>query len=84
MTIGGGAVGREHWNAEFSLRLSAMESAMSQLDGDGFFGEGDARREVVINVEVMPPDYTNVLRALRLNPIGALNRWLDEAAELDD
>tara|TARA_B100001750_G_scaffold218125_2_gene204005 strand:- start:4137 stop:4616 length:480 start_codon:yes stop_codon:yes gene_type:complete len=84
MMADGGAVDCEYWDTEFSLRLSAMEYAMSKLDGEGFFGEGDARMDMVINVEVMPPDYTNVLRALRLNPIGALNRWLDEAAELDD
>lgn len=31
--------------------------------------------------EVMPPDYTNTERALRLNPPSALTGWLAEAAE---
>jgi len=36
----------------------------------------------VVNVEVMPPDATNVERAIRLNPPAALADWLSEAAEL--
>jgi hypothetical protein len=45
------------------------------------FGEGEKRRSTVISVEVMPPDYTNTERALRLNPRGALlTEWLATAA----
>jgi hypothetical protein len=36
---------------------------------------------VVVNVEVVPPDRTNTERARRLNPEGALSRWIAEAAE---
>jgi hypothetical protein len=58
-----------------------MEAAMAQLDREGLFGTGRARLDVVINVEVMPPDWTNTVRAKRLNPPGALHEWLDEVAE---
>ncbi len=71
----------DEWNHEFETRLRAMETAMSRLDGEGLFGEGDGRSRIVINVEVMPPDHTNTERALRLNPKRALVEWLVEIAE---
>lgn len=70
--------------AEVDVRLGAMERAMSRLDTEGLFGTGPARDQLVINVEVMPPDYTNVRRAKRLNPAAALLEWLDEAAEPEE
>ena len=66
---------------EYAARLNAMESAMQRLDAQGLFGEGVRRHQIVIHVEVMPPDYTNTLRALRLNPPESLSAWLAEAAE---
>ncbi|MFV0549885.1 MAG: DUF4303 domain-containing protein [Limnobaculum xujianqingii] len=69
------------WKKEFNIRLNSMESAMKRLDDKGLFGIGKERNRLVINVEVMPPDYTNTLRAMRLNPIEALSQWLIEAAE---
>lgn len=69
------------WDQEFELRIGAMEQAMLQLDSEGIFGRGAARDAIVINAEVMPPDYGNVERAIRLNPPAALTNWLREAAE---
>jgi len=69
------------WQEEYELRLRAMEAAMKRLDAKGLFGTGEERLRVVINVEVMPPDYTNTQRALRLNPKEALTVWLREVAE---
>jgi hypothetical protein len=69
------------WDAEFNLRLNAMEAAMARLDREGLFGVGDAREKVVILVEVVPPDRTNTERAQRLNPPKALTEWMLEAAE---
>jgi hypothetical protein len=71
----------EEWSTEFDLRLTAMEAAMKRLDEQGLFGRGPNRDQLVINVEVMPPDRTNTQRAIRLNPKGALVEWLKEAAE---
>jgi hypothetical protein len=51
------------------------------LDGEGLFGRGAARSQIVINVEVAPPDSTNTERAVRLNPPEAVGTWLAEAAE---
>lgn len=67
--------------AAVDLRMSAMVSAMERLDQEHIFGIGAARNGIVINVECMPPDHTNVQRATRLNPPQALKAWLAEAAE---
>ena len=70
------------WDAEYEVRLRAMERALARVDGEGVFGTGSARFRIVINVEVMPPDSTNTWRAFRLNPPwGAFQEWLEEAAE---
>lgn len=66
---------------EIDLRLNSMEKVMANLDKEGIFGEGDKRKHIVINAEVMPPDYGNTERGLRLNPKEALTEWLDEIAE---
>ncbi|OYP38910.1 DUF4303 domain-containing protein [Rhodopirellula sp. MGV] len=67
--------------SELELRLKAMELAMAELDEEGLFGSGNERLKIVINAEVMPPDHSNVERALRLNPEQALSDWMNEAAE---
>jgi hypothetical protein len=74
---------RQAWESGYAFRLDAMEAGMAQLDREGLFGEGAERAGIVINVEVMPPDRTNVERARRLNPPEALVEWLSEAAELE-
>lgn len=58
-----------------------MESAIVKLDRKGVFGHGGDRERIVVNVEVMPPDFTNTQRAVRLNPPEAVRTWIDEAAE---
>ncbi len=70
------------WDSEVDLRLRAMETAMSRLDSESLFGTGPQRLQIVVNVEVMPPDFTNTERARRLNPPGAIREWLGEAADL--
>ena len=70
------------WAHEYEFRLEAVERAMAKLDEEGVFGTGTARHAIVINVEVVPPDDSNLARALRLNPLEALREWLAEAAEL--
>ena len=79
-----------------SVQLSAhnwtsnyADSCCSPVKWHGLNDRGRAfiremnRLGIVINVEVMPPDYTNTERALRLNPRQALDAWLAEAAEDD-
>ena len=72
------------WAEEYAIRLGAMEEALRALDAEGFFGTGSARETVLINVEVIPPDYSSTLRARRLNPRAALARWRSEAADPAD
>jgi hypothetical protein len=74
----------EQWEAEYQFRLDAMEAAMALLDREGVFGTGAARLRTVVLVEVMPPDFTNTERAMRLNPPEALKEWLQEAAEKEE
>lgn len=67
--------------SELELRLKAMELAMAKLDEEGLFGSGNDRLQIVVNAEVMPPNHSNVERAVRLNPEQALSDWMKEAAE---
>ena len=69
------------YEQEFDLLLHIMECVMAELDEEGLFGSGEQRKKIVVNAEVMPPDYTNTERALRLNPPEALTDWLEECAE---
>lgn len=63
--------------AEYELRLRAMETALSRLDAEGLFGVGEARANVLVLAEVVPGDTENEDRARRLNPPGpALDTWL--------
>ena len=71
----------ELYDKEFDLRLNAMELAMKQLDKEGIFELNQSRKEVYINVEIMPPDFSNTERALRLNKKENITNWLIEAAE---
>ena len=74
----------DRWNEEYNFRLRCMEEAMKILDNKGLFGEGEKRKNIIINVEVMPPDYTNTERARRLNPSESLTEWLATVAEDPD
>ncbi len=67
--------------SSFDFRIEAMVAAMKCLDAEGVFGIGEGRDKIFINVEVFPPDSSNVERALRLNPAEAMKDWLIEAAE---
>jgi len=71
----------KQWQDEYNLRLSSMEQAIVYLDDEGLFGVGEERDHIVVNVEVMPPDESNTLRAKKLNSEICLKEWLEEAAE---
>ncbi len=66
---------------EYVVRMNAMEHAMAELDKEGLFGKDETRLGIVINAEVMPPDYGNTERGIRLNPKEAITEWLEEIAE---
>ncbi|MFE6610702.1 DUF4303 domain-containing protein [Amycolatopsis sp. NPDC057786] len=64
-------------DAEFDLRLRAIETALRRSADEGLFGVGEARENVLVLAEVVPEDEENVARARRLNPPGpALDAWL--------
>lgn len=73
----------EGFGKEHTLRLKAMEKAVKRLDEEGIFGINQNRSDVIVLVEVMPPDYTNTKRAYRMNCANSkvFTEWLKEAAE---
>lgn len=74
------------WNNMFGVWISCMEDVMLVLDNDGLFGVGKRRNEIFVNAEVIPPDYSNTERAIRLNRIAStvLKEWLEGAEEIDN
>ena len=66
----------EQWNEEYDLRLAAMVYAMKKLDEMGIFALNQPRGQVYINVELMPPDDTDIERALSLNNPDNIEEWL--------
>lgn len=68
---------------ETDFRVEAMVLAMELLDKNGIFSLNQSRNKVYINVEVIPPDSSNTMRALRLNNKEDILDWLNEAAEDD-
>lgn len=66
---------------ETDFRIAAMVRAMRRGDEEGLFGDSRREGRAMINVEVVPPDYTNVARARALNPPEVIVAWLAEAAE---
>ncbi|WP_285395862.1 DUF4303 domain-containing protein [Lysinibacillus sp. fls2-241-R2A-57] len=69
------------WFKEVDFRLEAMVLAMEKIDKKEIFSLNQPRSKVYVNVEVMPPDETNTIRALRLNKRENILAWLNEAAE---
>ncbi len=62
----------ELYDIEWDIRVDSMEEAMKRLDQSGLFGSGEDRNNVVINVELAPPDGSEYERALRLNAASSL------------
>lgn len=71
----------EDWEKELDFRLTAMVEAMSILDKEGLFAQNQLRKNILINVELMPPDASNTKRALELNNPEDIEDYLQEAAE---
>ncbi|MGE7944326.1 DUF4303 domain-containing protein [Lysinibacillus xylanilyticus] len=69
------------WFKEIDFRLEAMVLAMEKIDKKEMFSLNQPRSKVYVNVEVMPLDETNTIRALRLNKRENILDWLNEAAE---
>ncbi|MCI9541174.1 MAG: DUF4303 domain-containing protein [Lachnospiraceae bacterium] len=71
------------FDIEYENRYMLMEEIMQQLDKEGLFAINQARKEVVVLVEVMPPEEENTLRAYRMNRknLKIFRKWLEEAAE---
>lgn len=62
----------ELYDMEWEARVDSMEEAMKRLNQSGLFGVGNDRKNVVINVEIAPPDGSEYGRASRLNPASSL------------
>ena len=71
----------EDWHIWEDALIVTMEMVMSTLDEQGIFGLGAKRKSMLVNAEIMPPDYSNTQRALRLNNREDIRIWLKEAAQ---
>lgn len=75
----------ELYDVEWETRIASMEEAMRRLDQSGLFGIEEDRKNVVINVETAPPDYSEYERALRLNTSSSLLfeylKWCEKAED---
>ncbi|MCI8478624.1 MAG: DUF4303 domain-containing protein [Oscillospiraceae bacterium] len=72
------------YGIEWEVRVNSLEEAMRRLDGAGLFGTEEERKNVVINVELAPPDGSEYDRALRLNPPSAfLSEYLETCEEAE-
>lgn len=69
------------YEKEFNFRVDSMMEALYRCDKKGIFSLNQSRLKILINVEILPPDYTNTIRAKKLNPPEAIQTWLEEAAE---
>lgn len=74
---------KKDFSKEIDFRVEAMVLAMELLDKKGIFSLSQPRNKVYINVEIVPPDSSNTLRALRLNKKEDILNWINEAAEDD-
>lgn len=69
----------EEWDKEWQDRMLAYERAMKNLDEEFFWGQGETRKQVYINVESMPIEEADISRAIRLNPSSEiLKDWLSD------
>ena len=66
----------EQWEKEYNFRFAAMVYAMKKLDAAGIFSLNQPREQVYINVELMPPDDTDIERALSFNKPENIRLWL--------
>ena len=66
----------EQWEKEYNFRLAAMVYAMKKLDAVGIFSLNQPREQVYINIELMPPDDTDIERALSFNNPEDIKEWL--------
>lgn len=62
----------ELYDTEWDIRIHSMEEAMKRLDQMEVFGTKEDRKNVIINVEIAPPDGSEYERALRLNAESSL------------
>lgn len=66
----------EQWEKEYNFRLAVIVYAMKKLDEAGIFALNQPRAQVYINVELMPPDDTDIQRALSFNNLEHIKEWL--------
>lgn len=71
---------------EINYRFNLMFNVLKDLDNEGLFSNKIDRNELLLNLEVIPPNYSNTLRAIKLNPKDSkiLDTWIKEAGEESD
>lgn len=66
---------------EYNTRLNYLIKTLETLDKEGMFSINNNRNSIMINVEEIPPTSDNTQRAIKLNPISAIQEWLEFCAE---
>lgn len=71
----------EYSEKEFDLRINSMINALKIVDNEKFFGIGKQRERWFLNVEVNPPDGSNLIRAKNFNSKDRIKEWIDYGGE---
>ncbi len=69
------------YDKEFNLRINTMIKALKNADKKGIFGLNEEREKWFINVEVNPPDGSNITRAKIFNSDNKIKEWIDWGGE---
>ncbi len=67
----------EDYDKEFHLRINTMVEALKNADRKSIFGKNEERKKWFINVEINPPDGSNITRAKIFNSEDKIKEWLD-------
>lgn len=71
----------ENFDKEFNLRIDTMVKSLKNADKKGAFGINEERKRWFINVQILPPDSSNLIRAKIFNSEKKVQEWLDWGGE---
>lgn len=73
----------QDWVHEVDMYLNVMYNVMKMLDMDGMFSKTQKREDVLIAVEIMPPDdsCTTLIKKLNSNNTEIFKEWKQEISE---
>ncbi len=68
----------DDWQIEWDMRMSALVTALIELDNNGVFSKTQPRQNILVTAECLPPDDIDIERAKLLNSPDnlILKEWL--------